>query len=402
MGTPKKSTAPGTLLMIGIIFVVFGLSASYFFSKTIEKFFWEARTKSTIQKVEEFSKQIQETDLAKWQDALVQERLNGFEKEIEKNIDDIKATKIYTTDGILAFTDLKNIKPGLKEADVPGEIQELKKLGHMIAPAGDSTKQELGKTDLLEVWTIIKNAQGEDAGFVEFYFDSSDIVAFIKEIQISIFGVITFVLAIIIILLRLAFRKQDDLILRQAHELSNVIEKSPVGIYTVSKKGIIETFNPKMVEISGIKDSSEIIGKNVFEMEAYKEAGLDKLIVEGLAGNVFEKEIEIISVQGGGKKTYRHYHGVPLKDTQEDVGRLLLMVEDITEQKILQTKAGEYAKELEARISERTKTLESKIADLEQFERVTVGREIQMIEMKQEMEKMRIKLETLGAKPNEA
>ncbi len=58
------------------------------------------------------------------------------------------------------------------------------------------------------------------------------------------------------------------------------------------------------------------------------------------------------------------------------------------------------AKELELKVDERTKELQTRITDLEQFERVTVGREIRMTELKQEVERMRIKLEGLGVTPN--
>ncbi|MEK7568784.1 MAG: PAS domain-containing protein [Patescibacteria group bacterium] len=395
----RKRTGRNTLIIVGVILITLGILGSFFSSQAIEKFFWEARTKSEIKTVIELYKSLEESDIARWQEADANERIGVFAGKIEQYLPSIAAMKIFAVDGTIAWTDLKKVQPGYKKPGIESELQEVTSAGQMIKSASESTKQELIKENLLEIWTVLKGTRGETLGFVELYFDSSDITAFINKIQYTIWGTTTIVLGIVITLLGLAFRKQDDLIVHQARELSNVIEKSPIGIYTITKKGVIETFNPKMVEISGVKNASVLIGKNVFEMGSYKEAGLDKLIAEGLAGNAFEKELEITSVQGGGKKTYRHYHGVPLKDTKGAVDHLLLMVEDITERKALEAKAGDYAKGLEAKIDARTKELQTRIADLEQFERVTVGRELRMTELKQEIEKMRIKLESVGVSP---
>lgn len=392
-----KRTSRNTLIIVGVILIMLGVLGSFFSSRAIEKFFWEARTKSEIKTVIELHKSsVGEPDIARWQEADANERIGAFAQKTKQYLPSVAAMKIFTQDGTIAWTDLKKVQSGYKKQGIEIELREVKDSGQMIKNASESTKQELIKENLLEIWTILKGAHGETLGFIELYFDSSDITAFINKIQYAIWGTTTIVLGIIITLLGVVFRKQDDLIFHQARELSNVIEKSPVGIYTITKNGIIETSNPKMAEISGAKNVSELIGKNVFEMGSYKEAGLDKLINEGLMGVAFEKELEVTSPQSGGKKTYHHYYGVPLKDAQEDASHLLLMVEDITERKILQTKAEEYAKELEAKINERTKELQERVTDLERFEKVTVGRELRMAELKQEVEKMRIKLESLG------
>jgi C4-dicarboxylate-specific signal transduction histidine kinase len=53
---------------------------------------------------------------------------------------------------------------------------------------------------------------------------------------------------------------------------------------------------------------------------------------------------------------------------------------------------------LEQKVDERTSDLEEKIKDLEKFQRITVGRELKMIELKKEIEPMRAKIAQLEAK----
>lgn len=53
----------------------------------------------------------------------------------------------------------------------------------------------------------------------------------------------------------------------------------------------------------------------------------------------------------------------------------------------------ELAKNLEQKVKERTKELEEKIGELEKFHKLTVGRELKMIELKKRLEKLEKELE---------
>lgn len=392
-----KMVGTRTLIIVGIILVVLGLAASFFFSQTIEKFFWEARTKSVIGTVDELSKNLQATDIATWNDPIASERLGVLASDIKHYLPSIAALKTYNIDGTLAWTDLKNIKPGYREPEIEMELAEVADAGHMIKAAGETTKTELAKTDLLEVWTIVRGTEGQILGYIELYFDSSDIVAFISQIQYSIAGSIVVVLLIIILLLRLTFRQQNDIIVRQAHELSDIFEQSPIGIYTINKQGIVTSINPKMLELLDEHTSLNIIGKDVFSIERIQKMRVSDLIHKALLGAPFDMETNTVDENGG--ETYRHYHGTPLlADDNKTIEQVLFMVEDITERKKLEQQVSAHTKTLEEEVSERTKNLQEKIDELEQFQRLTVGREIRMTELKQQIEKMRIQLEGFGVR----
>lgn len=388
-----------TLVIVGIIIITLGLAASFFFSRTIEQFFWEARTKSVIGTVEELSKNLQGAELSRWQESDSQERLGTLAVSVKQYLPNISALKIFNNDGVLVWTDLRNVKAGYLEPGIEVELAEIAAAGHMVKAAGESTKTELSKTDLLEVWTVIRNTDGKIIGYTELYFDSSDIITFVSQIQYSIWGTIFIVLLVVVFLLRLTFRQQNDIIVRQAHELSDIVEQSPVGIYTIDQKGVVISMNPKMLKLIGEENIGEILNKSIFETEHVKNSGIGTLIRESLTGVPFDKEIKEVSTNGD--TLYRHYRGTPLfTDDRKTVTQVLFTVEDISERKKLEAELALHTKSLEESVTERTKNLQEKIDELEQFQRLTVGREIRMTELKQEIEKMRIKLESLGVKTN--
>ncbi|MBI4457775.1 PAS domain S-box protein [Candidatus Uhrbacteria bacterium] len=146
-----------------------------------------------------------------------------------------------------------------------------------------------------------------------------------------------------------------------------VFISSPVGIYTLDKNGVIESFNPKMVELSGVKNAAEVIGTNALELQTYKDAGLDKYFREGLAGKPFETKTRYVSYYGR-KETYRHYLGVPLRGPSgKTVERLLLLVDDITEQKRLEAELADYTKTLEVEVAARTAELSRSLLEAQKL-----------------------------------
>lgn len=395
----KKPVAKKTLLSIALIVVVLGIVISFYFSSRIEKFFWDARTSSVADVVHELTiHYLKKGDVANWQNPEASARLSEFAKEVPEFLPSTVAMKIYSTEGVLAWTDLKSREPGYQKPESDGQLAQVRANKSMIMPAGEATKTELGKTSLLEVWSTMEMHEGGTLGYVEIYFDTTDIQSFITQIKYSIWVVILTLLGIVLFFIRLAFREQDKRMLEQSEYLNGIIEQSPIGIYTINTNGFIESYNPSMMKISGIADANETIGKNVFDAVAYQKNGLDKLLMSGLGGVPFETEVLVESSLAEHKKTFRHYYGVPLKNETGEVEHLLVMVEDITRRKELENEVIKHTEDLEANVNERTKSLQDKLSELERFQRLTVDRELRMTELKQEIEKMRVKLEEIGVK----
>lgn len=117
------------------------------------------------------------------------------------------------------------------------------------------------------------------------------------------------------------------------NEYEIIFNNAPIGIYTLDKNGVVESINKKMLELSGIKNASELIGVNVLKLQSYKNFGLDKFIRQGLSGINFETQVKHVSFYGK-KTSWRKYRGVPIFHQKKEVLKLLLLVEDITETKL--------------------------------------------------------------------
>ena len=128
-------------------------------------------------------------------------------------------------------------------------------------------------------------------------------------------------------------RRNTQMNLRQAIDFrEDIIKHASLGIYTVNSKGIIESVNPAMNKIAGGDKAPEREGANVFKLEFFRQPGLADAFQSCLStGRAFELEDVDCKSQALGKRSLRHYRGVPIKREDGKVMRLLLLVEDVTE-----------------------------------------------------------------------
>jgi hypothetical protein len=72
----------------------------------------------------------------------------------------------------------------------------------------------------------------------------------------------------------------------------------------------------------------------------------------------------------------------------DSVQLIILALEDITARKELEEKLADYTKGLEIKVGERTKELIERIKELESLNQTMVDRELKMVELKKEIERM--------------
>ena len=357
------NTTITTTTIITTIIIIIGVSFSLFFSKTLSSFAWRMKTEPVFDLVQgQAERHIKNVEhFTRWQSEEARWHFADFVSELKLSLPPMAGVKIYNSEAILVYSDIIKEKIGQKEEEE--DVLEALRGEQKIETAEPEIQKEFGLRNLLEIYTPIYLGGRQPVGVAEVYFNIADLVVFIRRLQFFVWILIAVSLSAIFSLLRFAFGRQNAQITRQAKELATIIERSPHGIYTINKDGIIEFFNPKMVEIEGLKSAQEAIGLNALELSKYKDVGLDKFFREGLAGKSFTTEIcHISSVTQ--KERYCHYFGVPIFGPDgKTAERLLLMVEDITERKRLEAELAEYTKKLELKVAERTRELEISLAE---------------------------------------
>lgn len=73
----------------------------------------------------------------------------------------------------------------------------------------------------------------------------------------------------------------------------------------------------------------------------------------------------------------------------DSVQLIILAMEDITDKQVLEKKLAEYTRGLEVKVAERTSELKNRVKELESLNQTMVGRELKMVELKQEIETLK-------------
>jgi len=82
----------------------------------------------------------------------------------------------------------------------------------------------------------------------------------------------------------------------------------------------------------------------------------------------------------------------------DTVQLIILAIEDITVKENLEEKLAEYTKGLENKVKERTADLAAKIKELEESNKIMVGRELKMVELKKEIVDLKKRIENGNGK----
>jgi PAS domain S-box-containing protein len=161
----------------------------------------------------------------------------------------------------------------------------------------------------------------------------------------------------------------------------------PIPICDLSSTFYTIQVNKAFEKLTGF-DSLEITGENIEKLFPEKEK-IKKII------SLLQKERElqnqelILTKKKGEEIIVNTFWAARIK--KEEVEGFLLAFIDITLLKRIQ-------KEMEEEIKLKTKDLREKIIELEKFQKIAIGRELKMIELKEEIKKLREELEKLKSK----
>src|SRR3989442_693010 len=155
----------------------------------------------------------------------------------------------------------------------------------------------------------------------------------------------------------------------------SLIEASLDPLVTISPEGKITDVNEGSIKVTGVP-REKLIGtdfSDYFTEPAKAREGYERVVEKGLVSNY-----PLTIRHRDGKLTDVLYNASGYKDTRGNVLGVFAAARDVTAQKKAEAEVAE----------QRNKELE-RLAELERFQKLTVGRELKMIELKKEIEELK-------------
>jgi PAS domain S-box-containing protein len=158
----------------------------------------------------------------------------------------------------------------------------------------------------------------------------------------------------------------------------SLIEASLDPLVTISTEGKITDMNEATVNITGL-EREKLIGSDFFDYFTEPQKAREVYQEVFAKGSVADSPLTLRHKDG--KLTDVLFNGSVYKDDKGNVVGVVIVARDVTEQKQL----------AEREIAGREKEL-MRIEELERFRKLTVGRELKMIELKKEIEELKHKV----------
>lgn len=179
-----------------------------------------------------------------------------------------------------------------------------------------------------------------------------------------------------------AFRKEAEKAVRESEEkYRSIFENSSVAILLTAADGSILSVNKSACILFGM-DEAEICRIGRRGIIDLSDPRLPLILEERLKTGRAKGELTFIKKDG--TKFNCEISSVVFNDS-EGKERNSLVIRDLTEQKKAEKEIQELNKELEQKVKERTLELEQKNTDLERMNKLFIGRELRMIELKNEI-----------------
>lgn len=180
--------------------------------------------------------------------------------------------------------------------------------------------------------------------------------------------------------------KQMGETLRESKErFRSLVETCSDWIWEVNEQGVYTYASPKIFDLLGYSPV-EVLGKTPFNLMPEEEAArVSRMFADLVNSRLPIAGLENINMHKNGSLVVLETGAVPIFDYAGAFRGYRGIDRDITERKQVEEKIRMLNEELEQRVQQRTAELEAKNRELERINRLFVGRELRMVELKEKI-----------------
>ena len=190
-------------------------------------------------------------------------------------------------------------------------------------------------------------------------------------------------------------KKSDEIIKKERDQAQRYLDIAGVMFASLNKNGEITLINKKGCEILGYDKAEDLMGKNWMDtcLPHENREEVKHVFHEQMTGNIKAYEYyENPVITKSGEKRIIAFNNTVLLDLEDNITGVLFSGEDITMRVRAESEIKKLNAELENRVAERTAELEKVNKELGEVNDVFVGREMRIIELKEEVERLKNKL----------
>lgn len=178
-------------------------------------------------------------------------------------------------------------------------------------------------------------------------------------------------------------RKALEALTQSEEKYRSLVETSSDWIWETDARGVYTYASPRVKKIIGY-EPEEILGKTPFELMPPEEAGRVRELFKDLAAAARPIwRLQNINLHKNGHIVVLETNGIPILDEQGKLLGYRGVDRDITERK------------------QAEQSLKKRTEELERFERMTIGRELKMIELKKELQEAKQSKSRAGGSQNQ-
>lgn len=173
-----------------------------------------------------------------------------------------------------------------------------------------------------------------------------------------------------------------------SYSAKEIIENLFDFLVVFGRKGEIIYANRSLLEFFGYS-LKELTGEPITKLAPREEKKRFQGVIKRIILGRKIKDFSSVIITKEKKEIPVDFSGFPLRDKKGTVRGGFGLIIDVRQIKGLLDNLGRAKSEMEEKVKERTRELNEKVEELEKFQKLAVGRELKMIELKEEINKLK-------------